>query len=381
MPMIKYFRFVLTAICIIIALPACKNQKNASLHTTPGDTVSFRYSQILQIVRHHDYTVATVHNPWDSLKILHTYILIDKNEPRPSQLPEGTIVQTPLANSLVYSSVHCSILEELHALNSIKAVCDLKYIRQESILDKHAKGEIIDAGNSMNPDIEKIIDIRPDAILLSPFENSGGYGQIEKLNAPIIECADYMETSPLGRAEWIRFFGILFGKEKEADTLFYHIENEYLSLKKTAASVNKRPTVFSELKSGSAWYVAGGNSTVGQLFKDAGANYIFSYLPASGSVPLSFETVFDKCQHAEFWFIKYNQTHNKTYKELEMEFAPYTHFKAFKDRNIYGCNTNTIDFYERTPFHPECLLKDFIKIFHPNLLADYQPIFFSKLPN
>ena len=377
----KYIVFILTAIYIVLTCPACKNNRNATPHTESGDTISLRYSDILHIVTHKDYTTVTMCNPWDTLKALHTYILIDKNKPAPSQLPEGTVIQTPLENSLVYSSVHCSILEELHALNCIKGVCDIKYIRQSAILGKYRKGEIIDAGNSMSPDIEKIIEMNPDAILLSPFENSGGYGQIEKLNVPIIECADYMESTPLGRAEWMRFFGMLFDREKEADSLFHHIENGYLALKKIAATAKEKPTVFSELKSGSAWYVAGGRSSVGQLFKDAGADYIFSYLPESGSVPLSFETVFDKCQHAEFWFIKYNQKYDKTYRELKTEYAPYAHFDAFKKQNIYGCNTKNIDFYEKTPFHPESLLKDYIKIFHPSLLEGYRPKYFSKLPN
>ena len=116
----------------------------------------------------------------------------------------------------------------------------------------------MNAGDAMNPDIEKIIDFHPDAILLSPFENGGGYGRIEKLGVPIIECADYMETSPLGRAEWMRFFGLLFGRQQQADSLFYRVRNEYIRLKGLVGKLNRRPTLISELKNGSAWYVPGG---------------------------------------------------------------------------------------------------------------------------
>lgn len=142
------------------------------------------------------------------------------------------------------------------------------------VQDGCRNGEIVDCGNGMNPDIEKIIDLRPDAIMLSPFENSGGYGRVGKLGVPVIECADYMETSPLGRAEWLRFYGLLVGQEQRGDSLFAQIEKEYLALKDLAAQATSRPTVLSDLKYGSAWYIAGGQSTTGRLYADAGADYV-----------------------------------------------------------------------------------------------------------
>ena len=128
---------------------------------------------------------------------LHTYVLVDKKHPLPEQLPQGTVVRTPLSKSLIYTAVHCSLLESLKATQSIAAVCDAEYIKTESVVRGCQEGSIVNAGNSMNPDIEKIIDLHPDAILLCPFENAGGYGRIEKLDIPLIECADYMETSAL----------------------------------------------------------------------------------------------------------------------------------------------------------------------------------------
>ena len=231
----------------------------------------------------------------------------------------------------------------------------------------------------MNPDIEKLIDLHPDAILLSPFENSGGYGRIEKLNTAIIECADYMETSALGRAEWMRFYGRLFGKSAQADSIFNEVEKTYRELCDLARNETNKPTVISDLKFGASWYTACGKSTTGRIYNDAGANYVFSDLKGSGSTPLTFETVFDKGCNADFWIIKYNQAKDKTYRELASDYAPYTGFKAYKERNIYGCNTGKTPFYEESPFHPEYLLKDLIKIFHPQLLEDYKPRYFTKL--
>lgn len=364
----------------VLLLSACGGGSKTSSLQAEGDTVRMKYSSLLQIVKHADYTVVTIRNPWDTLKVLHTYLLADREKPLPEHLPEGTVVRTPLQKSVIYSSVHCSLWSELDELKGIGGVCGLEYIKLPQILEGCRNGSIVNVGNSMNPDIERIIDLRPDAILLSPFENSGGYGRVGKLNIPIIECADYMETSALGRAEWMRLYGLLLGKEAQADSLFAGIEKEYLTLTQQVKSQNlKRPTVISEMKNSSAWYIPGGNSTMGRLYQDAGADYVFASLSNSGSVPLAFETVFDRGGNADIWLIKYNQPQDKTYSELERDYAPYARFKAFQDRKVYGCNTNHVPFYEESPFHPELLLKDLIKIFHPELLPDYDLKYFSNL--
>lgn len=364
----------------VLLLSACGGGSKTSSLQAEGDTVRMKYSSLLQIVKHADYTVVTIRNPWDTLKVLHTYLLADREKPLPEHLPEGTVVRTPLQKSVIYSSVHCSLWSELDELKGIGGVCGLEYIKLPQIQEGCRNGSIVNVGNSMNPDIERIIDLRPDAILLSPFENSGGYGRVGKLNIPIIECADYMETSALGRAEWMRLYGLLLGKEAQADSLFAGIEKEYLTLTQQVKSQNlKRPTVISEMKNSSAWYIPGGNSTMSRLYQDAGADYVFAYLSNSGSVPLAFETVFDRGGNADIWLIKYNQPQDKTYSELERDYAPYARFKAFQDRKVYGCNTNHVPFYEESPFHPELLLKDLIKIFHPELLPDYNLKYFSNL--
>lgn len=364
----------------VLLLSACGGGSKTSSLQAEGDTIRMKYSSLLQIVKHADYTVVTIRNPWDTLKVLHTYLLADREKPLPEHLPEGTVVRTPLQKSVIYSSVHCSLWSELDELKGIGGVCGLEYIKLPQIQEGCRNGSIVNVGNSMNPDIERIIDLRPDAILLSPFENSGGYGRVGKLNIPIIECADYMETSALGRAEWMRLYGLLLGKEAQADSLFADIEKEYLTLTQQVKSQNlKRPTVISEMKNSSAWYIPGGNSTMGRLYQDAGADYVFASLSNSGSVPLAFETVFDRGGNADIWLIKYNQPQDKTYSELERDYAPYARFKAFQDRKVYGCNTNHVPFYEESPFHPELLLKDLIKIFHPELLPDYDLKYFSNL--
>ena len=375
----KQISFFLTLWVTVLLLSACGGKSSTASGSTQGDTIPLHYSSNLSLIDYEDYIVAQLRNPWDTAKILHTYVLVDKNQPLPQELPQGTLVRTPLSKAVIYSSVHCSLLKDFGALNSIGGVCDLKYIKLPEIEEGCRNGTIADVGDGMNPNIEKIIDLHPDAILLSPFENSGGYGRVEKLNVPIIECADYMETSSLGRAEWMRFYGLLFGKKTEADAMFAAVERNYKDLQELVKPISFAPSVMCDLKTSSTWYTPGGNSTIGKLYSDAGANYIFREDTHSGSLPYPFEVIFEKGQQTDFWLIRYNQPVDKTYGELEKEFAPYAGFRAFKERNIYGCNTNRVPFYEETPFHPDWLLKDLIKIFHPSLLEGYELRYYNKL--
>lgn len=368
-------------VTLVLLLSACGGGSRTSSHIDGADTIHFEYASNIKVLKNKDFTQVELRNPWDTLKTLQTYILVNKNKHVTNNLPKGTVIKTPLTRSVVYSSVHCALLDELDAIESISGVCDLEYINHNRIKELCDNGHIADCGSSMNPDIEKIIDLNADAVLLSPFENSGGYGRIESIGIPIIECADYMETSPLGRAEWIKFYGMLMGKEKEADSLFNKIEEQYQTLKAKTQNVEYRPTVISELKYSSAWYVPGGQSTMARLINDAGANYIFSYTKGSGSIPLSFETVLDKGQKADFWLIKYNQNTDKTYSELENDYSPYKNFDAWKNKRIFGCNTSYVNYYEETPFHPESLLRDLIIVFHPELMNNEATKYFTPIGN
>lgn len=176
-----------------------------------------------------------------------------------------------------------------------------------------------------------------------------------------------METSALGRAEWMRFYGLLFGVVSKADSLFAEVDSCYNQLRKRASLSSSSLSIVSELKSGSAWYVPGGCSTIGRLFNDACGRYAFAEDKHSGSIPLAFETVFDKAGDADVWTIKYNRDRDMTYSDLKADYIGYTGFKAFKTRNIYGCNTAKVPFYEETPFRPDYLLSDLIQILHPEI--------------
>lgn len=334
-----------------------------------GDKVEMRYAQLLHLSQCDGYTVAEISNPWDSTKLLHRYILVDRNSAMPENLPEGDVVRIPVQSAVVSTSVHCSLIDQLGAYSCIKGVCDMQYIYLSQLQEDCRKGMIKNLGESINPNIEGIIDLEPDVIMLSPFQNSGTYGKLGKLDVSIIECADYMEPTALGRAEWIRFYGLLTGTSTQADTLFRGIEERYNSLRaKAQAAASKAPTVALDFKYGNTWFVPGGKSTMGRLLADAGARYIFADTDKSGSMELPIETVFDKAIDADIWLVRYNQTTDKTYAEIASDYANYANMKAYKTGRIYGCNTRTTHYYEETPFHPDLLLADMVGIFHPEIV-------------
>ncbi|MCC8153578.1 MAG: ABC transporter substrate-binding protein [Tannerellaceae bacterium] len=332
---------------------------------------SLRYASGFCIERYPDYTLVDVVDPWNREKLLQRYVLVNREKALPAALPQGTIIRTPVRNVVVYTSVHAAIIDQLGETDKIVGVCEPQYMDTPAIQEGLKSGRIADLGESTAPNVEKIMDIGTELIIASPFQNSG-YGQAEKIGVPILEAADYMETLPLGRAEWIRFFALLFDKPEVAKTIFSETETNYLALKELVSGVEYKPTVFSERKYGSFWYVSGGDSYTAHFFKDAGADYIFKDLPGGGSIPMSFETVLDEAIHADFWLLKYNLAHEMSYKDLRAEYTPYENFDAFKNRTIFGCNTSIVPYYEEFPLHPDYLLKDLIKIFHPSLLPDYE---------
>lgn len=323
----------------------------------------------------HSYHVR-IANPWKKGTLLHTYTFTDSLPTDYSFNRNVNTVHVPLKRVVVMTNSLAHLMVELGIEDCIAGVCEPEYISDTLIRARLADGTIADCGNSMYPTVEKIMGLNPDAIMVSPFEGTG-YGQLEKLGIPLLECADYMETSPLARAEWIRFYGRLFGAATTADSLFNKISSDYNTMKEIASKTVSRPKVMLDTRSGSAWYVAGGGSTIGRMIADAGAEYIFCDNDNSGSVPLSFETVFEKAQDADVWLLKNSSSVPLTYSLLESDFKSYASFKPFKERNIWVCDVNQVPYFELSSFHPEMLLGDFISIFHPEMSSGrhfYRPL-------
>ena len=403
----------------------------------------------------YQYAEVNVANPWKAGTLLHRYILIPKGEEGDETVTRLALqrtsgmgcttdtVRTPVERSAVFIAPHCQLMYELGCQQAIRGVCDLNYINIPDVRKRaasagkassgnasfgnsssenassenassgnassgkassgnaSAQNSIVDCGSSMAPDIERIIALKPEAILVSPFENSGGYGKLDKLHIPIIEAADYMESSPLGRAEWMKFYGMLFGKDKnisttvagkalttvagkalttvagkaseatlpascelKADSLFAKIEKEYLKLKAEAGKLPKGLSILTERKTGNVWYVPGGQSTIGILLKDANARYIFSDDKHSGSLPMSPEQILAKGKQVDVWAFKYFGGAPLSQVQLLQEYDGYKALAAFSRGNIYQVDTSTVPYFELTSFHPELLLREFIILAH-----------------
>lgn len=392
-----------------LLMAACQGGKTAAADAEAGDTLEMKYAKLLTIVKHGDgeessdaaevidyqYAEAIIANPWKAGTKLHRYILIPKGEEgdktvamlakRRSTGARCTTdtVRTPVERSAVFIAPHCQLMYELGCQQAIRGVCDLDYINIPDVKKRaalsgntSAQNPIVNCGSSMAPDIERIIALKPEAILLSPFENSGGYGKLDKLHIPIIEAADYMESSPLGRAEWMKFYGMLFGNEEgksngisgscepKADSLFAKIEKEYLSLKAQAAGYTKGLSILTERKTGNVWYVPGGQSTIGILLKDANARYIFEDDQHSGSLAMSPEQILAKGKQVDVWAFKYFGGAPLSQAQLLQEYDGYKALAAFSWGNIYQVDTSTVPYFELTSFHPELLLREFIILAH-----------------
>ena len=435
--------YIFGALLALLVLTACQGGKTTAGEAEEGDTLKMKYAKLLTIVKYgekgtassdkdaedaeYQYAEVNVANPWKAGTLLHRYILIPKGKEGDKTVTRLALqrtsgmgcttdtVRTPVERSAVSIAPHCQLMYELGCQQAIRGVCDLNYINIPDVRKRaasagkassenassgnassgnaSAQNSIVDCGSSMAPDIERIIALKPEAILVSPFENSGGYGKLDKLHIPIIEAADYMESSPLGRAEWMKFYGMLFGKGKnisttvagkalttvagkaseatlpascelKADSLFAKIEKEYLKLKAEAGKLPKGLSILTERKTGNVWYVPGGQSTIGILLKDANARYIFSDDKHSGSLPMSPEQILAKGSQVDVWAFKYFGGAPLSQVQLLQEYDGYKALAAFSRGNIYQVDTSTVPYFELTSFHPELLLREFIILAH-----------------
>jgi iron complex transport system substrate-binding protein len=386
----KHIYLIAHSICLLF-LVSCTGNREKSLNPENGERITENegdrivYAQGFQIETHPDYTLVTVRNPWNTAQVLHRYVLVPKSaETQPAEtadrapLPEGTLIRTPLERTASYGSVQCSFFAEFDALSTLVGVCEPQYINIPFVRERVANGSIADLGAAANPNTERILSIEPEAIFASPLQD-GSYNQEIKLGIPFIECMDYMESSPLGRAEWIRFYGLFFDERERADSLFTQIVNDYNRLKTLCDQVKNRPAILVETIYNGIWYLPGGNSYMAHLFRDAEAKYLWEDDTNTGSIGLSFEAVLDKAEKADYWLIKCNSPNDLTYKELAKNNLNYTFFEAYTNKHIYICNTRKVLYYEELPIHPDFILKDMVRIFHPELLPNYQLRYYEKM--
>ena len=368
-------RYLFLTLLPLLLLSSCFKGGNSGGNVLDVKDNVVSRAGLLTLQREAGYTVATVADPWKG-GVLHRYVLVPRDADLPADLPEGTLVRTPLQRALVYSSVHTSLLSELGAIDVVRGIVDKQYFIESTLIDGVDKGVIADCGNSMNPTVEKVIDMQPDAIMLSPYQDAS-YGQIASLDIPIIECADYLEYDPLGRAEWMKFYGELVGKQKEADSLYNTIVNAYNRVKETAARAQSRPTVLTEMVISGVWNVPGGQSYMARIINDAGGHYLWADDKNTGSLALDFNQVLAVAQNADYWFIKW--TNINSLEDLQGAFDLNKEMAAFRNKRVYVCDTDKTRFFDRIPFHPEVLLREFAVIMHPEVFPDGNPKMYRHL--
>jgi len=371
-------QFHVAIFVLFLILSACVGRKENK--EDAQSTAVIHYANGFAINYYENYTEVNVKNPWDTTKILQKYILIDKTKPQPENLPEGTLVKIPVENIACLYSIDASIIQSLGDENKVKAIAETQYVKIPYLVNGLKTGKIADIGQSTALNIERLMDISPDIIIVSPFQGMG-YGNLEATGIAIVENAAYMENTPLGRAEWIRFIAAFLQKEKEAEKIMDDIAERYIRLANKAKTVDFRPTVFCEKKYGQTWWAPGGNSYMAHFLKDAGADYIWKDTPESGSLELNFEMVYDKAENADYWIVRSN--YNITYQDLKKEFEPYSYFKAWKEKQIIFSNTMENDYYETSAMNPDLVLYDLIHIFHPKLgMPERDETFFTIItPN
>lgn len=353
------------------------NTKNDKIATKNTDEIHFAKGFTIQ--RFAEYTVIEVRNPWDTNRILETYILVKREKELPKNLPQGSIVRIPVERVATCSSIFAGEYLRLGKIDKIIAVSEPEYVDIPEIKDGLKSGKIADLGITVSLNTEKLLASKPDILVISPFEESM-HDRFKNLGIVVVKDASYMEESPLGRAEWIKFEAAFLDKDSLARVIYQKIEKSYLDLKKMAAKTNTRPTVLTEKKFGDTWYIAGGYSYMGNFISDAGGNYLWKELKHSGSIPLSFENVYSKAIHTQFWLIKYNNTQfDLTYKQLGEEYELYKNFSAYKNRKIFAVNSGNTLFYEEGPMEPDVVLADLIKIFHPEVLPEHTTKYYKSL--
>ncbi len=362
------------AVAVASVMCSCGSRSMMSALGTASDTIHMGYAKYITMVDRGDYTEVQLVNPWKFKQVLHRYLLVDRSSDAIDAVRKHAesygddvrtdVLEVPLVRSVVFTSPHCELIRELGALPAIVGVCDRQYINIPAV--KNSK-TIKDCGSSMKPSVEKIVDAQPQALVISPFENSGGYGELDKTEIPIVEASDYMETSSLGRAEWMKFYGRLYGKARTADSLFAAVDSSYWALKEVVAKEPHGKSVITETKTGNIWYVPGGQSTTGVTLADAGARYIYADDSHNGSLSLAPEQVIDKAIDADVWLFKAFGDIQPTLASLAASYNGYTMLKAYRTGNVYVCNTSKVPYFEEVSFHPERLLREIIQITHPTV--------------
>lgn len=362
-----------------IAFVSCKKTVET---TTKKAENSIEYANGLEINNYKDFTIIKVTKPWPNATKTYTYVCAKSNKKVPDSLSNYTFIQIPIKSFVVTSTTHISSIVSLDETDKLIGFPNLDYISSSAIRKRISDGKIHELSDSESLNFEKTIDLQPQLIVgLSMDNETAKFNQFEKAGIPVIYNADWVETSPLGKAEWVKFFGVLFDKQQKANEYFSNIVTEYNNTKMLVKNLKNKPTVLSGAIFQDVWYVPQGESWMAAFINDAGGNYLWNDTKGTGSLSLSFEAVFEKAMKGDVWI---GPGEFITLDQMEAANKHYTKFAAFQNKKIYSYSTKKgptggVIFYEDAPNRPDLVLKDLISILHPNVLTNYKPVFIEAI--
>jgi iron complex transport system substrate-binding protein len=372
----NYFLLIL----IIFAF-SCK-KKDVKIDAKTPSKSKIKYAKGFDIIDENGIKKVIIKSAYQNSEAIFEYEIHKKN-PNAIIDYKKIIIKVPVEKIVVTSTTHIPMVELLNEESSIIGFPYAKYISSEKTRQLIDAGNITEIGKESSLNTEILLDLKPDLVVgYSVTSADKSLTTAQKAGIPVIYNGDWLEETPLGRAEWIKFFGVLFDKEKQADSIFSTIKNNYLEAKKIALKSNKKQTILSgAIMSKDIWNLPAGDSFVAQFLKDANLNYLWKDSKGKGSLSLSFESVFDTGRNADFWIAP---GYFSSKEQLLQSNQIYAEFAAFNNNRIYTPSTKKgktggVIYYELAPTRPDLVLKDIIKITNPDLLPNYELTFFEKM--
>ncbi len=365
-----------------VAAKNCVTNYNPEQDYFP-DKASVKYAQGFTVEYRNHYQIVTIKKPWQKANQDFQYILVQCGTPTPEDFPQAQKINIPVNSIVTLSTTHLPHLASLDVVDKLVGVSDTNRVNTPQVVEKIKTGKVASVGNNSNLNIEKILELNPDLVTTYGTGNAqiDSHPKLLEAGLKVAINAEYMENSPLGRSEWLKFTALFFHQEKRAEEIFNRISAKYQEIAKKAKAVNNLPRVFTGFNFKGTWYVPGCKSYVAQYFADAGAD-LLCIENVDGSVPLSFEDVFDRAANADYWL---NVSQNwQSIKDILTEDKRYGDFKAVKLGNVYNNNLRLNegggnDYWESGISNPDVVLADLIRILHPEILPQHQLFYYQKL--
>lgn len=365
---------------VVLSFTACSTgSKRADKDPGSVDSLTVTYAKGFSIRHFSGYTQVIVHNPWKTGLSFATYFLVrDMNTDVPN---DGVKIQIPIKTIASASVTHYEFLDLLRELHTVTGICQADIVYNQTIKKGIEDGKITDLGDAFHINVEKALQLSPSALMMSGYNQHDANAQrIERAGVPVIYNNEWMETSLLGRAEWVRFVAAFYDKEKLADSIFGEVEKRYNDIRKKAADVKDKPDIMVGSNFRGTWYMPGGRSFMGQLFADAGSRYFYSNDTTTGSLPLNVEKVLRDFHDTDIW-LNCNFT---TLDDLLKADSKHALFNPVKTKQVYNFNkcmlpSGANDFWESAVARPDLILADVIAILHPEILPGYELVYAEKL--